>query len=236
MKSFLAIFITVIVLGFLYSHFSFSKVSPELSITSTSKYSSLKTRAVAASCALAPDKEEYATCNYTCPNGTTILGISQCGGACTPNNLGGTLSYYDHKTFRTVTVPPSSCSSSSCTNGAINYPACNICPGAATANIFNTQCVGTCDSRNTCTLKNVCGQSITGYMCNGKCGSACVVAMIAKILVVVGALNWGLVGVGMFINYPLNLVNLIFSSLPMVEALVYMSFSFYGQLFKAKYR
>lgn len=59
-------------------------------------------------------------------------------------------------------------------------------------------------------------------MCNGKCGSSCVVAMIGKILVIVGGLNWGLVGVGMFLGYNLNLVNLLFGSIPMLESLVYV--------------
>ena len=59
-------------------------------------------------------------------------------------------------------------------------------------------------------------------MCNGKCGSSCVPALIGKILVIVGALNWGLVGVGMFLGYNLNLVNLLLGSMPMVEAVVYV--------------
>lgn len=56
--------------------------------------------------------------------------------------------------------------------------------------------------------------------CNGKCG--CGVGMIAKVLLIVGGLNWGLVGVGMLMNRGLNLVNMIFGSWPMVEAIVYI--------------
>ncbi len=60
-------------------------------------------------------------------------------------------------------------------------------------------------------------------MCNGKCGSGmCIVAMVAKILVIVGALNWGLVGVGMFLGSNLNLVNMILGSIPVLEAVVYV--------------
>ncbi len=50
----------------------------------------------------------------------------------------------------------------------------------------------------------------------------CAMSMIAKILVIVGGLNWGLVGVGMFMNQPINLVSMIFGSMPKVEALVYV--------------
>lgn len=45
---------------------------------------------------------------------------------------------------------------------------------------------------------------------------------LAWILVIVGALNWGLVGVGMYIGMNLNLVNLIFGSMPALEYLVYI--------------
>lgn len=61
-------------------------------------------------------------------------------------------------------------------------------------------------------------------MCEGKCGCGCVPMMICKILVIVGGLNWGLVGVGMLMNKMMawNLVNMIFGSMPMVEAIVYV--------------
>ncbi len=60
-------------------------------------------------------------------------------------------------------------------------------------------------------------------MHNGTCGkSMCVPAMIAKILLIVGGLNWGLVGIGMFMGTDLNLVHLIFGSLSAVEAIVYI--------------
>lgn len=45
---------------------------------------------------------------------------------------------------------------------------------------------------------------------------------LAWILVIVGALNWGLIGVGAFFQMNLNLVNLIFGSWPMVELAVYV--------------
>lgn len=48
------------------------------------------------------------------------------------------------------------------------------------------------------------------------------VSVLAIILAVVGAINWGLVGLGMFMDSNLNLVNLLLGSLPTVEAVVYL--------------
>lgn len=45
---------------------------------------------------------------------------------------------------------------------------------------------------------------------------------IVKILVVIGGLNWGLVGMGMFMSKDLNVVHMIFSSMPAAEAAVYV--------------
>ncbi|MDD5376827.1 MAG: DUF378 domain-containing protein [Candidatus Gracilibacteria bacterium] len=45
--------------------------------------------------------------------------------------------------------------------------------------------------------------------------------MLTYILVLVGALNWGLVGVGWFVDTNLNIVNLLFGSWPTVEYLIY---------------
>lgn len=48
------------------------------------------------------------------------------------------------------------------------------------------------------------------------------VGMVAGILVIVGALNWGLVGLGAFMGGNWNLVSMILGSWPSVEALVYV--------------
>lgn len=48
-------------------------------------------------------------------------------------------------------------------------------------------------------------------------GKMCVIHKIAWILVIVGALNWGLIGV---LNF--NLVNMILGSVPMIERVVYI--------------
>ncbi len=50
----------------------------------------------------------------------------------------------------------------------------------------------------------------------------CTPALIGKILLIIGGLNWGLVGIGMFMGNDLNLVHLIFGTLPTVEAIVYI--------------
>jgi uncharacterized membrane protein YuzA (DUF378 family) len=42
------------------------------------------------------------------------------------------------------------------------------------------------------------------------------------VLVLIGALNWGLVGIGGFAGMNLNLVNLILGGIPFLENLVYL--------------
>ncbi len=46
--------------------------------------------------------------------------------------------------------------------------------------------------------------------------------LVAFILVMVGALNWGLVGLGEFLGGNWNVVNLILGSWPVIEWLVYL--------------
>ncbi len=55
-----------------------------------------------------------------------------------------------------------------------------------------------------------------------RCSGGCVSSTIAYVLVVIGGLNWGLTGLGMLIHSNLNVVNLIFKSLPVVEAIIYL--------------
>ena len=56
----------------------------------------------------------------------------------------------------------------------------------------------------------------------GWCG--CTLSIIAKVLVVVGGLNWGLVGAGMLAGSmeSWNLVSMLLGGWPMVEAIVYL--------------
>lgn len=49
-----------------------------------------------------------------------------------------------------------------------------------------------------------------------------VLHMVCWILIVIGALNWGLVGIGAFAGGNWNVVNLILGSWPTVENLVYI--------------
>lgn len=48
------------------------------------------------------------------------------------------------------------------------------------------------------------------------------VNMVAWILVIVGALNWGLVGLGGFLGGNWNLVSMILGSMPALEWIVYI--------------
>ncbi|MFH0838401.1 MAG: DUF378 domain-containing protein [Patescibacteria group bacterium] len=45
---------------------------------------------------------------------------------------------------------------------------------------------------------------------------------LAMVLVVVGAINWGLAGLGGFLGSNLNVVNLLVGSWPTVESIVYL--------------
>ena len=46
--------------------------------------------------------------------------------------------------------------------------------------------------------------------------------LIAGVLTIVGALNWGLIGVGVFLNRDLNVVRMVVGSMPAAEAVVYI--------------
>jgi uncharacterized membrane protein YuzA (DUF378 family) len=46
--------------------------------------------------------------------------------------------------------------------------------------------------------------------------------MIGKILLIIGGLNWGLVGVGMLMGNDLNVVHMLLGSWMKVEAIVYI--------------
>ena len=45
---------------------------------------------------------------------------------------------------------------------------------------------------------------------------------IGKILIMIGALNWGLIGLGGFLGKDLNVVNAILGSWPTIEWIVYI--------------
>ena len=65
------------------------------------------------------------------------------------------------------------------------------------------------------------------YMCgnckDGACKGGCVMSMIAKILVIVGGVNWGLVGIGMLLGgADWNVVHMILGGISIVEGIVYL--------------
>jgi len=51
-----------------------------------------------------------------------------------------------------------------------------------------------------------------------KCGAG----LTVWVLLFVGGLNWGLEGIGSFIGSNLNIVNLIFGSIPTIENIIYV--------------
>jgi uncharacterized membrane protein YuzA (DUF378 family) len=53
-------------------------------------------------------------------------------------------------------------------------------------------------------------------------GHKCATCTTAIVLVLIGALNWGLVGLGMFMNKDWNVVHMILGQWMMVEAVVYV--------------
>ncbi len=62
-------------------------------------------------------------------------------------------------------------------------------------------------------------------MCNGKCGSCmCAPAKIGKILLIIGGINWGLIGLGMLMGKmdAWNVVHILLGNWMPVEAIVYI--------------
>jgi len=66
-------------------------------------------------------------------------------------------------------------------------------------------------------------------MCNSQCGGGkcggCPVKKTAKVLLIIGGLNWGLVGLGVLMGQgleSLNVVHLVLGNWPIVEGIVYL--------------
>ena len=59
---------------------------------------------------------------------------------------------------------------------------------------------------------------------DGACKGGCMMKKVAKILVIVGGINWGLVGLGMLLGNAggWNVVNMIFGTMPTLEAIIYV--------------
>lgn len=58
--------------------------------------------------------------------------------------------------------------------------------------------------------------------CKGGAWCGCTVSIIIKVLVIVGGINWGLVGIGMLSGVSINLVNMLFGTVPSLEAIIYL--------------
>lgn len=60
-------------------------------------------------------------------------------------------------------------------------------------------------------------------MYNGKCYVGGYVGnKIVEILLIIGGLNWGLVGVGMLMSINLNVINLLLGGMSVLEAVIYV--------------
>jgi len=57
------------------------------------------------------------------------------------------------------------------------------------------------------------------YIMDKQCSS---LGMVAWVLLLVGGINWGLVGAGMLAGGNWNVVNMLLGSMPTVEAVVYL--------------
>ena len=53
-------------------------------------------------------------------------------------------------------------------------------------------------------------------------GHLCGVCKAWKILLIIGGINWGLMGIGYFLHMNLNVVNLLLGQWPVVENIVYI--------------
>ena len=47
-------------------------------------------------------------------------------------------------------------------------------------------------------------------------------SQVSRILVIIGGVNWGLVGLGMLMGSNWNVVNMILGGVPMLEAVIYI--------------
>lgn len=54
------------------------------------------------------------------------------------------------------------------------------------------------------------------------CGGGCTSHKITKTLLIVGGLNWGLVGLGMLLGSDLNVVNMVFGNIPVLVSVIYL--------------
>ena len=65
-----------------------------------------------------------------------------------------------------------------------------------------------------------CSQGV----CCGSSKAGCTTTMVCKILLVVGGLNWGVLGLGMLLGHmgDWNVVHMVLGSMPVAEGVVYV--------------
>lgn len=83
------------------------------------------------------------------------------------------------------------------------------------------------NSNMTCGGCGKCGECKGGVCGTGSCGkcgcgSSCAGSMVGKILVIIGAISWGIIGIGGFMGGDWNIVNMILGNWPEVEWIVYI--------------
>lgn len=61
-----------------------------------------------------------------------------------------------------------------------------------------------------------------GASCSSSSCGKCPVCKVAYILLLVGGLNWGLIGLGGFVSKDLNVVHMILGGMPALEWVVYI--------------
>jgi hypothetical protein len=149
-------------------------VSKEISLHSTSLFSTLKSKVTAASCGFtihgSPDEFTQCATEINC-NGVMIskTGRSQCGGACAPLDTLCPTCNNGATNAPSCNICPSGLNmvggicTAPCTNGATNPGVCNVCPNGLA--LISGQCAVTCSTNNPCNP----GQSVQGIMLNGSC-------------------------------------------------------------------
>lgn len=59
-------------------------------------------------------------------------------------------------------------------------------------------------------------------MCKNCGGKKCTPAKIAYVFLLIGGINWGLIGLGAFLSKNWNIINLILGRVPRIEWIVYV--------------
>ena len=77
--------------------------------------------------------------------------------------------------------------------------------------LINLSCASGTWNKNMCHSMHGCGKE-----------GGCIPALIGKILLIVGGINWGLVGVGTLMRRDWNVIHALLETIPTVEAIIYI--------------